>query len=72
MPDPSLSRSGGSGGVQVTAEAYGAALSLPGACPHCSSPFQAVMHAGPCPRIKAIEYHPNGAVKRIEYKEPTE
>lgn len=28
-----------------------------------------MIHHGPCPRIKAIEYHPNGTVKRIEYHE---
>lgn len=58
-----------SGGVLATALATGASLSMPGACQHCSGPFQIVLHSGPCPRIKAIEYHPNGAVKRIEFKE---
>lgn len=24
-------------------------------------------HAGVCPRVKAIEYHPNGEVKRVEF-----
>ena len=31
-------------------------------CGHCG-----MFHAGPCPRIKAIEYYENGNVKRIEY-----
>lgn len=44
----------------------GQAHAIPGACPYCSSAFRAVMHGGPCPRVKAIEYHPNGAVKRVE------
>ena len=43
---------------------------LEGACPHCSGPYNSVAHVGPCPKIKAIEYHPNGAIKRIEYREP--
>ncbi len=67
----SMGQLGGSGGIQVTCEAQGMALSLPGACPHCSSPYSATFHNGPCPRIKAIEYHPNGSVKRIEFKEPS-
>lgn len=31
-------------------------------CGHCGG-----YHTGVCPRIKAIEYHPDGRVKRIEY-----
>lgn len=31
-------------------------------CEHCNN-----SHSGPCPRVKAIEYHENGAVKRVEY-----
>lgn len=31
-------------------------------CGHCG-----MFHAGPCPRIKAIEYFPNGMLKRVEY-----
>lgn len=33
-------------------------------CTHCGC-----YHAGPCPRIKAIEYHENGMVKRVEYRD---
>lgn len=33
-------------------------------CAHCGSPSP---HQGQCPRIKAIEYHENGTVKRVEY-----
>jgi hypothetical protein len=33
-----------------------------GQCGHCG-----MIHGGPCPRIKAIEYYPDGTVKRIEY-----
>jgi hypothetical protein len=36
----------------------------PAYCGHCG-----FYHAPPCPRIKAIEYHPDGSVKRIEYHE---
>lgn len=31
-------------------------------CPYCG-----VCHTGPCPMVKAIELHPNGTIKRIEY-----
>jgi hypothetical protein len=31
-------------------------------CPHCG-----VGHIGTCPRIKAIEYHLDGTVKRVEF-----
>jgi hypothetical protein len=41
--------------------------SPPGFCGHCG--FYAY-HYGVCPRIKAIEYHPDGNVKRVEYHEP--
>jgi hypothetical protein len=45
-------------------------LTFPGACPWCSSPLNIVLHAGdPCPRIKAIEYHTNGTIKRVEFNE---
>ncbi len=33
-----------------------------GPCGHCGN-----WHSGPCPRVKAIEYFPNGLVKRVEY-----
>lgn len=31
-------------------------------CEHCGG-----MHGGQCPRVKSIEYHESGAVKRVEY-----
>lgn len=34
-------------------------------CQHCG-----LTHDTTCPRIKAIEYSENGAVKRIEFHEP--
>lgn len=37
-------------------------------CGHCG-----YIHGPICPRIKAIQYYPNGAVKRVEYnQEPSE
>ena len=34
-------------------------------CPHCG-----VGHAGMCWQVKAIEYHPDGTIKRVEYHDP--
>ena len=36
-------------------------------CPYCA----AYSHNGLCPRVKAIEYYPNGTVKRVELKDET-
>ena len=36
-----------------------------GMCQHCG-----MGHTGACPRVKTIEYHQNGTVKRVEYFEP--
>lgn len=33
-------------------------------CTHCG-----MYHSGICPKIKSIEYHENGNVKKIEYKD---
>ena len=41
--------------------------SQPGACGWCSTPWSVVFHGGPCPQIKAIEYHPNGTIARVEH-----
>lgn len=38
-----------------------------GSCMHCGSGFP---HQGTCPRIHAIEYYPDGTVKRVEYVQP--
>lgn len=35
-------------------------------CPHCGGIHQ----DRTCPRIKAVEYHPDGSIKRIEFHEP--
>lgn len=32
-------------------------------CPWCEG-----YHSGPCPQVKVIEYHPNGTIKKIEYR----
>ena len=34
-------------------------------CSHCGSVWP---HPGICPSVKAIEYHPDGTVKRVEYR----
>lgn len=40
-----------------------AVTDFPGRCPHCGC-----YHTSMCPRIKAIEYYPDGCtIKRIEY-----
>jgi hypothetical protein len=33
-------------------------------CQYCGS----LTHPGVCPTVKAIEYHQNGTVKRVEFK----
>ena len=44
-------------------------MSPEGSCPWCSGAGQYVYHSGACPKIKAIEYHPNGLIKRVEFKD---
>lgn len=44
----------------------------PGACPWCSSQYQATFHAEPCPRVKSIEFHPDGGIKQVELREAHE
>lgn len=34
-------------------------------CPYCA----AISHSGMCPRIKSIEYYPNGTIKKVELKD---
>jgi len=36
-------------------------------CEHCSRPPSYVYHDGRCPSVRAIEYYPNGGIKRVEY-----
>lgn len=42
---------------------------MPG-CPYCSSQWQQIYHGGACPKVRAIEYHPNGTIKRVEFNVP--
>ena len=40
-------------------------------CPYCSGGGTAVYHlGGHCPRVKSIEYHKDGTVKRVEFHGP--
>ena len=40
----------------------------PGYCPWCSTVWSFTYHSlGECPTVKAIEYHPNGLMKRVEF-----
>ncbi len=41
-------------------------LGQPEPCPWCSGEEMAIYHAVACPRVTAIDYHPNGKVKRVE------
>ena len=36
-------------------------------CPHCGR-----YHVGVCLRVRLIEYHENGTIKRVEYHPPIE
>lgn len=40
-------------------------------CPYCSGENRKISHGGPCPRVKVVEYHENGLVKRIEFHDDT-
>jgi heterodisulfide reductase subunit C len=40
------------------------AINQPSNCPHCGG-----YHTGTCPKIKSIEYHENGTIKKIEFKD---
>ena len=42
--------------------------SMPKPCPWCSGPWNQVYHSGVCPRVRAIEYYPNGMIKRVEFR----
>lgn len=37
-------------------------------CAYCGQP----VHPAVCPTVKAIEYHPDGSVKRVEFKTPAD
>ncbi len=39
-------------------------------CPWCSTETMKIFHTGyQCPRVKAVEYYPDGRVKRVEYRD---
>lgn len=46
-------------------------MNIEGYCPHCSGGGQSIFHGGPCPNVKAVEYFPDGRIKRIEYVDKT-
>lgn len=40
-----------------------------GGCPYCSNSWIRVDHDGICPKVKSIEYYPDGTVKRVELRD---
>ena len=42
---------------------------LPRECGWCSNGSIKTFHYGPCPRVKSIEYNPDGTVKRVEFRD---
>ena len=38
-------------------------------CPYCGASHQM---AGVCPRVEEMEYYPDGAVKRVKFREPVQ
>jgi hypothetical protein len=36
-------------------------------CQYCSNGCQQIYHGGKCPKVKSIEYHENGTVKKVEF-----
>ena len=38
------------------------------ATPTCA--YCGVWHSGTCPKVKSIEYHPDGTVRRVEFHDP--
>jgi hypothetical protein len=47
----------------VSVPTYTSASTGTAPCQHCG-----LHHQGVCPRVKAIEYYPDGTVKRVEFK----
>ena len=41
-------------------------------CPDGSCTWCGMHHGGMCPKVKAIEYHENGFVKRVEFYAPVD
>lgn len=51
----------------MTASSDSASAAPAGTCEWCGA-----IHAGrKCPMVRAIEYHPDGSIKRVEFHEPT-
>lgn len=44
-------------------------LESPKPCGWCSNGFQQIYHSGVCPKIESIEYHENGSIKKVIFKE---
>jgi hypothetical protein len=42
------------------------------ACQYCSGNSSLVWHPGVCPKIKGIEYWPNGTIKKVEFRDLTQ
>ena len=40
-----------------------------GYCPYCSHLPLYVYHGGKCPKVKSIEYYPDGSVRKVEFNE---
>jgi hypothetical protein len=53
--------------LSVTAARF--AGQRPLCCPWCGP---GVFHWGACPRLRAIDYHPDGSVKRVEFHPDSE
>ena len=35
-------------------------------------PYYDIIHTGVCARVKSIDYHENGTVKKVEFHEPVD
>ena len=46
-------------------------VAIQGGCPWCSNPSLGsyVIHGGACPLVAEIEYHHDGTVKRVRFRE---
>ena len=45
-----------------------AAVHREGSCPYCSGDGDYIYHSGVCPKIKEIEYYPNGTIKKVTFE----
>lgn len=51
----------------LTIDSSNTTVNLPAPCPYCSSGINMAYHSGKCPKVKSIEYHPNGTTKKVEF-----